>query len=192
MKAFSSKLQTKLLSMFKITKLSTILYLIVFLLVVLAIYLVFFKNQIKEGLISSSNIQKIKDILKTYNDSAEKTCKEGIDKISKLTTLSTPEGVVIRPILADDNYTNSAKIEKLIETKSTNKDVNTILAEVNGKKYTATQLMLNSLNELNITDDNTFNALLKQQTTSPVISGKETTAFAIKQYLDTIASAPSM
>ena len=67
MKAFSSKFQTKLLSLFKINKWSTILFLIVFLFVVLAIYLVFFKNQTKEGLISSSNTQKIKDILINVN-----------------------------------------------------------------------------------------------------------------------------
>jgi hypothetical protein len=177
------------LKLFKINQWSSIQFLVVFFIAVLIVSILFFTSAattIKEGLLSDSNIQKIKDALKTYNDSVTKICDDGLVKIKKI-KLSNIEGMSINPILGDDNYTSIAKIDKITDIKSDNKDLLQALAEINGAKYTATLILLNHLKELNITDDSSFNGLLKQHTTTPVINGEESTANAIKQYIESIS-----
>jgi hypothetical protein len=177
------------LKLFKIKQWSSIQFLVVFFIAVLIVSILFFTSAattIKEGLLSDSNIQKIKDALKTYNDSVTKICDDGLVKIKKV-NLSSMEGLSINPILGDDTYTSIAKIDKITNIKSDNKDLLQALAEINGAKYTATLILLNRLKELNITDDSSFNGLLKQHTTTPVINGEESTANAIKQYIESIS-----
>jgi hypothetical protein len=177
------------LKLFKIKQWSSIQFLVVFFIAVLIVSILFFTSAattIKEGLLSDSNIQKIKDALKTYNDSVTKICDDGLVKIKKI-KLSNIEGMSINPILGDDTYTSIAKIDKITDIKSDNKDLLQALAEINGAKYTATLILLNRLKELNITDDSSFNGLLKQHTTTPVIHGEESTANAIKQYIESIS-----
>ena len=177
------------MKLFKIKKWTSIQFLVVFFIAVLIVSILFFSSAattIKEGLLSDSNIGKIRDALKTYTDSVTKICDDGLVKIKKV-KLSSIEGMSINPILGDDNYTSIAKIDKITAIKSTNKDLLQVLAEINGSKYTATQVLLNHLTELNITDDSSFNGLLKQHTTTPVINGDESTANAIKQYVDAIS-----
>ena len=94
--------------------------------------------------------------------------------------------MAVNPILGDDTYTSIAKIDKITDIKSTNKDLLQELAVINGKKYTATQILLNRLKELNVTDDSGFTGILNQHTITPVINGNETTAAVIKTYLDSI------
>lgn len=177
------------IKLFKIKKWSSIQFLVVFFIAVLIVSILFFSSAattIKEGLLSDSNIGKIRDALKTYTDSVTKICDDGLVKIKKV-KLSNIEGMSINPILGDDTYTSIAKIDKITAIKSTNKDLLQALAEINGAKYTATQVLLNHLAELNITDDSSFNGLLKQHTTTPVINGDESTANVIKQYVDAIS-----
>lgn len=177
------------MKLFKIKKWSSIQFLVVVFIAVLIVSILFFSSAattIKEGLLSDSNIGKIRDALKTYTDSVTKICDDGLVKIKKV-KLSTIEGMSINPILGDDTYTSIAKIDKITEIKSTNKDLLQALAEINGAKYTATHVLLNHLAELNITDDSSFNGLLKQHTTTPVINGDESTANIIKQYVDAIS-----
>jgi hypothetical protein len=177
------------LKLFKIKQWSSIQFLVVFFIAVLIVSILFFTSAattIKEGLLSDSNIQKIDDALKNYNDSVTKICDDGLVKIKKI-KLSNIEGMSINPILGDDNYTSIAKIDKITDIKSDNKDLLQALAEINGAKYTATLVLLNRLKELNITDDSSFNGLLKQHTTTPVIIGEESTANAIKQYIESIS-----
>ena len=177
------------MKLFKIKKWTSIQFLVVFFIAVLIVSILFFSSAattIKEGLLSDSNIGKIRDALKTYTDSVTKICDDGLVKIKKV-KLSSIEGMSINPILGDDTYTSIAKIDKITAIKSTNKDLLQALAEINGSKYTATQVLLNHLTELNITDDSSFNGLLKQHTTTPVINGDESTANAIKQYVDAIS-----
>ena len=170
----------------------TALYLFLFLLIVLAISLIFMGSRsLQEGLLTDSNIEKIKTILKTYSSSVDKICEKSVDKISKVSSMTAAEGVSIRPILADDTYTPTAKLDKINALKSSNKDIQKILAETNGEKYTATQIMLNDLNALNVTDDSLFTTLLQQNTTTPVISGEESTYANFKKYIDTIANLPA-
>ena len=177
------------MKLFKIKKWTSIQFLVVFFIAVLIVSILFFSSAattIKEGLLSDSNIGKIRDALKTYTDSVTKICDDGLVKIKKV-KLSSIEVMSINPILGDDNYTSIAKIDKITAIKSTNKDLLQALAEINGSKYTATIVLLNHLTELNITDDSSFNGLLKQHTTTPVINGDESTANAIKQYVDAIS-----
>lgn len=177
------------LKLFKIKQWTSIQFLVVFFIAILIVSILFFGSAattIKEGLLSDSNIGKIRDALKTYTDSVTKVCDDGIVKIKKV-KLTTIEGMSINPILGDDSYTSIAKIDKITAIKTTNKDLLQVLAEINGSKYTATQVLLNRLTELNITDDSGFNGLLKQHTTTPVINGEESTAKVIKQYVDAIS-----
>ena len=177
------------MKLFKIKKWTSIQFLVVVFIAVLIVSILFFSSAattIKEGLLSDSNIGKIRDALKTYTDSVTKICDDGLVKIKKV-KLSSIEGMSINPILGDDNYTSIAKIDKITAIKSTNKDLLQALAEINGSKYTATIVLLNHLTELNITDDSSFNGILKQHTTTPVINGDESTANAIKQYVDSIS-----
>lgn len=177
------------MKLFKIKKWTSIQFLVVVFIAVLIVSILFFSSAattIKEGLLSDSNIGKIRDALKTYTDSVTKICDDGIVKIKKV-KLSNIEGMSINPILGDDTYTSIAKIDKITAIKSTNKDLLQALAEINGSKYTATHVLLNHLTELNITDDSSFNGLLKQHTTTPVINGDESTANVIKQYVDAIS-----
>lgn len=177
------------LKLFKIKQWTSIQFLVVFFIAILIVSILFFGSTattIKEGLLSDSNIQKIRDALKTYTDSVTKVCDDGIVKIKKV-KLTSIEGMSVNPILGDDSYTSIAKIDKITAIKTTNKDLLQALAEINGSKYTATQVLLNRLTELNITDDSSFNGLLKQHTTTPVINGEESTANVIKQYVDSIS-----
>ena len=175
--------------LFKIKKWGSIQFLALFIVFVLVISILFFGTKsIKEGLLSDSNITKIKDILKKHTDDVTKICDDGIVKIQKI-KFNSIEGMSINPILGDDTYTSIAKINKITDIKSTNKDLLQALAEINGEKYTATQILLNRLKELNVTDDSGFTGLLNQHSITPVINGDETTASVIKTYLESITVA---
>jgi hypothetical protein len=172
--------------LFKIKKWGSIQFLAMFIVFVLVVSILFFgTNSIKEGLLSDSNITKIKDILKKHTEDVTKICDEGIAKIQKI-KFNSIEGMAVNPILGDDTYTSIAKIDKITDIKSTNKDLLQALAEINGKKYTATQILLNRLIELNVSDDSGFTGILNQHSITPVINGNETTAAVIKTYLDSI------
>ena len=172
--------------LFKIKKWGSIQFLALFIVFVLIVSILFFgTNSIKEGLLSDSNITKIKDILKKHTDDVTKICDNGIATIQKIKFTSI-EGMSINPILGDDTYTSIAKINKITDIKPTNKNLLQALAEINGEKYTATQILLNRLKELNITDDSGFTGILNQHSITPVINGDETTASVIKTYLESI------
>jgi hypothetical protein len=181
------------LKLLKIKKWDSIQFLGVVFLIILVVSILFFSSSssIKEGLLSDSNIKKVRDALKKYNENVTKICEDGIVKIKKI-KFNSIEGMSITPILGDDTYTSIAKIDKITAIKSTNKDLMQALAEINGAKYTATQVLLNKLTELNITDDSGFTAIIKQHTTTPVISGDESTASAITKYLDSISVVNSI
>jgi hypothetical protein len=141
----------------------------------------------REGLLSTTKSTEIQKALDTYKSTVEKSASKFVKEIIKIKSLSSADSVQMQPILADDSMTDSAKIYKISQLNSSNKDVLQIVANADGEKYAANKMMLNTLNQMNITEDSTFTSLLKQQSATPVINGDESTYLSIKNYLDTIS-----
>ena len=108
------------LKLLKIKKWDSIQFLGVVFLIILVVSILFFSSSssIKEGLLSDSNIKKVRDALKKYNENVTKICEDGIVKIKKI-KFNSIEGMSITPILGDDTYTSIAKIDKITAIKST-------------------------------------------------------------------------
>lgn len=175
---------------FKESTWKVVLFLLAFIILALVIsnYLPFYY---KEGLLSNTYIINIKKALAVYDTEVEKICKENVETISKL-KLSQADSVTFSPILGDKDLTHSAKIDKITALKSTNDDVKKTLVDINGKKYVALLTLLNTLNKETYTDDETFTALLKQQTASAinVVSGDNSVYSQLNDYLKTIENVP--
>lgn len=172
---------------------SAIFFLIGIFIFVLALsFLIQYKQNTKyegfrEGLLSTTNSTEIQKALDTYKSTVEKSASKYVKEIIKIKSLSSADSVQMQPILADDSMTDSSKIYKISQLNSSNKDVLEIVASADGEKYAANKMMLNTLNQMNITEDSTFTSLLKQQSATPVINGDESTYLSIKKYLDTIS-----
>ena len=175
---------------FKSSTWRNILFLLAFVILALAIskYMPFYTEGFQEGLLSSSAITSINDTLKIYESEIDTISADSVKSMSSI-KLSTAESVTFASILGDDDLKNTAKIDKITALKSTNDDVKKAIANVNGKKYIATLTMLNTMNKTSYPDDETFTALLKQQTQAAhdIVSGANSVHSQIKDYLKTIS-----
>lgn len=154
------------------------------------------KEGFKEGLMDQSEIDKVKGILETYVKTTEQICTEGINNLTnKLPkfNLASSEQLVIQPLLEDKTRTSKYKVDQISQLNTTNTQLTSFIAEVNGKIYTANTVMLNAIYALNITDDTTFAGLIKQQRATPTITDStatESTYTAIKNYLEASSNIP--
>jgi hypothetical protein len=175
---------------FKSSTWRNILFLLAFIILALAIskYMPFYTEGFQEGLLSNSAITSINDTLKIYESEIDTICADSVKSMSSI-KLSNAESVTFASILGDDDLKNTAKIDKITALKSTNDDVKKAIADVNGKKYVATLTMLNTMNKTSYPDDETFTALLKQQTQAAenIVSGTNSVHSQIKDYLKTIS-----
>lgn len=180
---------------FKYSTWKNILFLLAFIILALAIskFIPFYREGIQEGLLSSTSVVTIENALNIYDSSVDTICADSIKNMSKL-KLSQADSVTFSPILGDEALKNTAKIDKIIALKSSSDDVKKELAEVNGKKYIATLKLLNALNKEVYSDDETFTALLKQQTNvaQDIVSGPNSVSSQLKEYLKTISVASSI
>jgi hypothetical protein len=176
----------------KYSTLKIMLFLIAFVIFALAIsqFMRKYTEGFQEGLLSSTSINSINKALDVYDKAVDSICADSVKNISKI-QLSTTDSVTFSPILADEALKNSAKIDKITALKSKSDEVKKALAQVNGKKYIATLNLLNSLNKDVYTDDETFTALLKQQTSAAqdIVSGSNSVYSQLKDYLKTISIA---
>jgi hypothetical protein len=154
------------------------------------------KEGFKEGLLAKTDLDKLKGIMETYTKTTEEICTKGVNELlNKMASynLSTSEQVSIQPLLADKSRTAKYKIDQITQMNTTNTQLSSHLASINGQLYTATTVMLNAISALNITDDTTFTALIKQHRTTPSVTdtaNTESSYTAIKTYLDNLASLP--
>lgn len=180
---------------FKYSTWKNILFLLAFIILSLAIskFIPFYREGIQEGLLSSTSVVTIENALNIYDSSVDTICADSVKNMSKL-KLSQADSVTFSPILGDEALKNTAKIDKIIALKSSSDDVKKELAEVNGKKYIATLKLLNALNKEVYSDDETFTALLKQQTNvaQDIVSGPNSVSSQLKEYLKTISVASSI
>ena len=180
---------------FKYSTWKNILFLLAFIILSLAISkcIPFYREGIQEGLLSSTSVVTIENALNIYDSSVDTICADSVKNMSKL-KLSQADSVTFSPILGDEALKNTAKIDKIIALKSSSDDVKKELAEVNGKKYIATLKLLNALNKEVYSDDETFTALLKQQTNvaQDIVSGPNSVSSQLKEYLKTISVASSI
>ena len=176
---------------FKSSTWKIILFLFVFIILALAIskYMLFYTEGFQEGLLSSTAITNLENALDSYDKTIDTICADGVKSISKL-QLSQADSVTFSPILGDDALKNSAKIDKIITLKSTSVDVKKALIDINSKKYSAVLTLLHTLNKDSYPDDETFTALLKQQTASAqnIVSGDNSVYSQLKEYLKTISN----
>lgn len=169
----------------------TVLYQLLFLLLVvvvsLAIKQIYFNN--KEGLLTSTMIIKIEEALENYETEVEEITTNTIKKIASA-KLTQAESVSFSPILADEEIKNTAKIDKIIKLKPTSNTVKEILIDSTAKKYKASLMMLNKLNEESYPDDEAFTKLLENIIGSSynVVSGDNSAHKQIRTYIDTISS----
>lgn len=150
------------------------------LVVVLAISLFFSFRGFTEGLLESSEKDKINKALDEYNTEIEKISKEGIDKLgSPKAGLSQTDSIAIGPIINDASgkMTNSYKIGQVISMNSSNTDLLEILNEVQGKQYSALLKLLQAMPS--DSKDNGFNTILKQHRKSPILGTDMNSTFAI-------------
>jgi len=154
------------------------------------------KEGFKEGLMDTSEIDKVNGILETYSKNAEQVCTESVnDLINKLPgfNVSSSEQMIVQPLLIDKTRTAKYKIDQIAQLNTTNTQLTTFIAGVNGKLFTLANVMLNAIHALSITDDTTFSGLIKQQRASPSITdstGVESSYTAIKKYLETSSITP--
>lgn len=171
---------------------NTIIFLLAFVFISLAISQYFHINKkgFQEGLLTNTAIINVKNTLETYDDKIESICADSVKNISKI-KLSQADSITFSSILADEALKNSAKIDKITALKSTNDDVKKELTDVNGQKYIATSMMLNTINKESYPDDETFTALLKQQTNAcqEIVSGPNSVYSQLKDYLNMIEIA---
>lgn len=169
----------------------TVLYQLLFLLLVvvvsLAIKQIYFNT--KEGLLTSTMIIKIEEALENYETEVEEITTNTIKKIASA-KLTQAESVSFSPILADEEIKNTAKIDKIIKLKPTSNTVKEILIDSTAKKYKASLMMLNKLNEESYTDDEAFTKLLENIIGSSynVVSGDNSAHKQLRSYIDTISS----
>jgi hypothetical protein len=178
---------------FKSSTWKIILFLLAFVFVALAIskYMPFYTEGFQEGLLSSTAITSLENALDSYDKSVDTICSEGVKTISKL-QLSQADSATFSPILGDEALKNSAKIDKIVALKSTSVDVKKALIDINSKKYSAVLTLLHTMNKDSYPDDETFTALLKQQTAAAqnIVSGDSSVYSQMKDYLKTISSVP--
>lgn len=176
---------------FKNSTWTTLFFLLTFVIVALAISQYVSRYGIQEGLLSSTGITTVENALGVYDTTVETISADGVKNIAKIPNLSQADSVTLTPILGDEALKNSAKIDKVIALKSTNNDVKNEIANINSKKYMATLILLNTINKESYPDDETFTALLKQQTTvaQEVVNGPNSVYSQLKDYLKTVASA---
>lgn len=175
---------------FKNSTLTTLFFLLTFVIVALAISQYVNREGFQEGLLSNTAVTTIENALGVYDSAVDTICAEGVKNIAKIPKLSQADSVTLTPLLGDEALKNSAKIDKIIALKSTNDDVKKEIANINSKKYMATLTLLNTINKESYPDDETFTALLKQQTNvaQEVVSGPNSVYSQLKDYLKTIAS----
>jgi hypothetical protein len=175
---------------FKTSTWKNILFLLAFVILALAIskYIPFYRDTFQEGLLSSTAITSLENALDSYDKTIDTVCSEGVKMISKL-QLSQADSATFSPILGDEALKNSAKIDKIAALKSTSDEVKKTLIDINSKKYSAVLTLLHTLNKDSYPDDETFTALLKQQTASAqnIVSGDNSVYSQMKDYLKTIS-----
>lgn len=176
---------------FKSSTWRIILFLSAFIIIALAIskYMPFYTEGFQEGLLSSTAITSLENALDSYDKNVDTICSEGIKMISKV-QLSQADSATFSPILGDEALKNSAKIDKIIALKSTSDEVKKVLVDITSKKYTTVLTMLNTLNKDTYPDDETFTALLKQQTSAAqsIVNGENSVYSQMKDYLKTISN----
>jgi len=176
---------------FKPSTWKIILFLFAFIILALAIskYMPFYTEGFQEGLLSSTAITSLENALDTYDKSVDTICSEGVKTISKL-QLSQADSATFSPVLGDEALKNSAKIDKLVALKSTSDEVKKAIIDINSKKYSAVLTLLHTMNKDSYPDDETFTALLKQQTAAAqnIVSGDNSVYSQMKDYLKTISS----
>ena len=177
---------------FKSSTWRNILFLLAFIILALAIskYIPFYTEGFQEGLLSSTAVTNIESALASYDKTLNTICAESVKTISKL-QLSQADSATFSPILGDEALKDSAKIDKIIALKSTSDDVKKTLVDINGKRYIATLTLLNTLNKDSYPDDETFTALLKQQTAAAnnIVNGENSVYSQLKDYLKNISLA---
>ena len=175
---------------FKYSTWRNILFLSAFIIIALAIskYIPFYTEGFQEGLLSSTAITSLEDALDSYDKNVDTICSEGVKIISKL-QLSQADSATFSPILGDEALKNSAKIDKIFALKSTSDEVKKAIIDINSKKYTAVLTLLHKMNKDTYPDDETFTALLKQQTyaAQSVVNGENSVYSQMKDYLKTIS-----
>ena len=196
-----------IIQMFKISKnkwvsIGLLILVIIISLVMLMIFPTFTRNNgkegFKEGLLVQSEIDKINAILDTYNTTTEKISSDAINSLSKKMptfNLSMSEQVAIQPIISDTSRTSKFKIDAIAQMNSTNAQLSTFIAEITGKIFAATNVMLNSISALNIMEesDTTFYSLIKKQKAAPSINDSptgESSYTLIKTYLTSLSNIP--
>jgi hypothetical protein len=176
---------------FKTSTWKNVLFLLAFVILALAIskYMPFYTEGFQEGLLSSTAITTLENALEAYDKTIDTICSEGTKMISKL-QLSQADSATFSPILGDEALKSSAKIDKIVALKSTSDEVKKALIDINSKKYTAVLTLLHTMNKDTYPDDETFTALLKQQTASAqnIVSGDNSVYSQMKDYLKTISS----
>jgi hypothetical protein len=175
---------------FKYSTWRNILFLSAFIIIALAIskYMPFYTEGFQEGLLSSTAITSLENALDSYDKNVDTICSEGVKIISKL-QLSQADSATFSPILGDEALKNSAKIDKIFALKSTSDEVKKAIIDINSKKYTAVLTLLHTMNKDTYPDDETFTALLKQQTyaAQSVVNGENSVYSQMKDYLKTIS-----
>lgn len=94
---------------------------------------------VKEGLSNTELAASgpIKKAMETYKNIVDKNCQAGLSKIASVQGLSQLDSISLSPIVANENTTNTYKIQQIVGLNSTTEGLKTVLNEIMGKNYSA-------------------------------------------------------
>jgi len=182
------------------SKLASIIFLLIILLISLGISLFFPYITIEgfqEGLISTADQSAIKTRLEKYATDTEKICSASISGgvgsqgLNAITWTNQTEENNALPIIQNANYTNTAKIDNLnrLTPAITTPAATTILQNNTASRYAITVTLLNDLKNMNISDDSEFADILTKNIATPIPAGNNSSYQQIMNYLQKIDAA---
>ena len=186
------------------SRLISIIFLLVILLISLAISLFFpyinIRHNIEgfqEGLLSSESQTNIQTRLQQYVTDIEKICTASISgvndgqSLNKITWSTQNEENLVQPIIQNANYTNTAKIDNLnqLNPNIATPAAVTILQNNAASRYAVTVTMLKDLQNMNIGDDSEFTQILNSNIATPIPAGNNSSYQQITNYLKSIGTS---
>lgn len=142
-----------------------LLLLIIFIALAISLLCPFYMG-VQEGLTAAEldTSAPIKTALLTYTNAVEKNCQKAISSISSLSGLAQTDSIALSPIVANANFTNSAKFNQIVALNSSTPGLLDLITEVQGQNFTALLKLLKAIPKR--TSDDSFNRIVTQQLTA--------------------------
>ena len=94
---------------------------------------------VKEGLSNTELAVSgpIKKAMQEYKNIVDKNCQAGLSRIASVQGLSQIDSISLSPIVANENTTNSYKIQQIVALNTSTEGLRIVLNDILGKNYSA-------------------------------------------------------